>query len=359
MNRLVLNLSVCFMLLTPSPFLAQAKDILSAEENALMMSQADDYIDEIPEGQQDRMSDALLHSLRGMQRELYSFRDKQNALVEKNEDVLVKELYVDAHSGKIKTLLYSPLTDNTAPLPIVVFLHGGGWVFGSSESFSFFCSELACAANVIVLSPDYPLAPENPYPTAFNDCMAIMDYLFKNAKDLGSSPELISIAGEDAGGNLALYVAQQLSLNNESDHRLNSLILFYPIISPKIEKTESWKKYSRGYGFDGRLFEACVQAYFQDKLSVSTDDEKSKSAPGSMDNLKTMPPILFISAGRDMLFDQGKEFTDHLLSRKFEVKRIDFPGAVHGFISIPGQPAAFEKAIMITSEFLNSNDKRN
>ena len=133
----------------------------------------------------------------------------------------VRDIEVEAACGAIPVRVYRPEGDG--PLPVVAYLHGGGWMLGSIESFDTVLRALANASGAIVASVGYRLAPEHPFPAGLEDCLCAVRWLAANAAELGGDPERMAIAGDSAGGNLATVVARRL--RGEVDLRLQVLDL--------------------------------------------------------------------------------------------------------------------------------------
>ena len=202
---------------------------------------------------------------------------------------------------------------------------------GSLNSSDMFCRALASEGNVNVISVEYPLAPENPFPAAINICKDAVKYICSKAVEMGSSPNLISLGGEGAGGNLVLATYESLS----DDIAIKSLILYYPLIKTTgTLNPEMKRKFGRGYGFDSRLWEVFVEAYQGKEVEFK----------------KLLPPTLMISAGRDIIYDEATDFVSH----HKEIEFVEFEGGLHGFLSDGQQKTAFNKAVEITDSFLNS-----
>ena len=163
-----------------------------------------------------------------------------------------------------------------------------------------------------------------------------------NAALLGIDASRISAGGDSSGGNLALAVA----LSDECRGALESLVLFYPVTKAFADGSESWRKYGSGYGLDADLMEAFNRAYLG-----GTDSENHAVSVGlcSGEQLRRLPRTLLVAAGRDILRDQGCELAEKSGGR---IERVEFPDAVHLFITVPGQDEAFRKAVDLTYEFI-------
>lgn len=341
------------------------KSLLPTEkEKIAFLNEADDFIDEIPEGTQDKQCDAVLHAMRGHTGELSNIRMSRNSMPELSSAVSRTDLSGDGSARGINMRLYSPAGKDATPLPLLIYFHGGGWTFGSINSCARFCDSLAASGKVIVLAVDYSLAPEKAYPSGLLDCISAIEYAFSHASEWGVDPAMISLGGDSAGGNLALASALYLQESPLSSGAIKSLVLFYPVLKAYADGSRSWKEYSRGYGLDSRLMEAFNEAYLSTPptgtvVSPATTGASDKENPlispahANDSQLKNLPPILLINGERDILCDQGKIFTERLEKIGHDTERIEFPGSVHLFITVDGQPSAFSKAVALTEAFLH------
>ena len=327
------------------------------KEKIAFLNEADDFIDDMAEGLQDRQCDAVLHAMRGQTGELTNVRMSRNVTVDLSENVERNDIIGDGSARGIKMRLYKPKSLGKSPLPLLVYFHGGGWVFGSINSCSGYCDALAASGKVMVLAVDYSLAPENPFPSGLMDCVSAVEYAVSHIEEWGGSISLISVGGDSSGGNLAVATALYLQ-DQPQPIELKSLVLFYPVVKAYADKSASWKEYSRGYGLDSRLMNSFNEAYVNN-VSAKADDKNYDVrnpliSPAEAEKIKLakLPPVLIIGAERDILYDQGKDFASTLNQLGNDVEHITFPGAVHLFITVKGQPTAFSKAVALTDAFL-------
>ena len=233
-------------------------------------------------------------------------------------------------------------------MPLLIYLHGGGWTIGSLNSCGRFCDRMAATGQMKVLAVDYRLAPEHPFPQGLSDCKAAVTYALEHAETLGIDTANISIGGDSSGGNLALATA----LAPECHGRIAALLLFYPVTKAFADGSASWNAYGNGYGLDAEIMEAFNASYLVGGADARDHRISPGLAPDSL--LQLLPPTLLIAAERDILRDQGKAFARRLPQR---IRRIEFPGAVHLFITVAGQPTAFGHAVRLASEFLCNRKK--
>lgn len=330
----------------------------SQEEKAAMLNEAEDFIDIYSDRRQDLLADAIRHAMQGNTSELLKARQGRDVPYGLPEGVIKTDLStVGANGGNIKMSLFRlmPQTDGIVR-PLLVYFHGGGWTLGSINSCSKFCGDLAATGEVNVLAVDYALAPENPFPSGLSDCISAIDYAFDNAAQLGSDINAISIGGDSSGGNLAIAAAMIQNAGDEDKKTIKSIVLFYPVTKAYNDKSASWKKYSKGYGLDGRLMEAFIDAYQKDEANEykGIDPAMLKSPGDASDELlRGLPPVLLIAAERDILNDQGSDFINRLNELNLNAERITFPGTTHLFITVDGQPAALKKSVAIAKYFLS------
>lgn len=302
-----------------------------------MTLEADRFIAAMPEGLQQRQEAAVRQAIDGDSAPLNLIRASRNTAAPLPEGVTATDI-----DGKYR-LYRRSATDR--PKALLIYLHGGGWCFGSINSCSKFCGSLAQTADIAVLAVEYPLAPEHPYPAALECSLEAVNFAIGKAADLGIDPDRISIGGDSAGGNLALVTALRLT----GTKALNSLVLFYPVVKAWNDHSDSWQKYSIGYGLDGSIMEAFNTAY-----SAGNDPRQPYISPATAPDsaLAQLPPTLIVNAGRDILLDQGSLMHSHLTELGVDSRHHILKGATHLFITVDGQPTAFNTALRLTADFL-------
>lgn len=239
--------------------------------------------------------------------------------------------------------IFSPTEPSGRKRPLLLYLHGGGWCFGSINSCARFCASLALLSDCCVAALAYRLSPQVAFPTPLNDCKEAFTYLKAHADEWGCNPSRISIGGDSAGGNLALATALSVS-------DVHKVIAIYPVTKLFTESTPSWEKYACGYGDDAELLEAFCEAY----AGSEANNPLASVGLADDDALRTLPPVLIISAGHDILFDQTAEFAHRLRALHHPLSYHVYPTATHLFITVPGQQTAFTEAVKTVGSFLNS-----
>lgn len=242
------------------------------------------------------------------------------------------EMFLDTEAGRVRVLAYG-LDDRTVR-PLFVNIHGGGFVMGHPEMDDRFMPNIAVGAGVKILSVDYSLAPEAPFPTALNECYAVVKYAKEHGAELGVDPENIAVGGHSAGGNLSAAIC--LMDGERRELGLTALILDYPpldiatdpYLKPRPKKALSPKM--------SRIYDA---AYAGDRRAAR--NPLISPCYASLDQLRGFPPTLVITAGLDSLAPEAEAFKDKLIEAGVEVTFKRFEGARHGF-NLMGEPGADE-----------------
>jgi acetyl esterase len=211
--------------------------------------------------------------------------------------------------------------------PILVYAHGGGFVFCDLDSHDGLCRNFANRIGAVVISVDYRLAPENPWPAAAEDVYAVAGWAVDNAATLGADPARIVVGGDSAGGNLAAVTA--LMARDRGGPPLQAQLLLYPVIAPDFG-TESYQLYGTGYYNPKQA----LRWYWDQYVPCDRDRAHPYAAPLNAD-LRGVPPAVMVIAGHDPLRDEGLAYASALEAAGVDVVRIQFDGAIHGFMTMP------------------------
>lgn len=228
-------------------------------------------------------------------------------------------------------------------LPLLIYLHGGGWVIGSLASCSAFCGAVAAKGSA-VLALDYPLAPEHPFPAALNAVCAAFRAVVSDPARFGADPARVSIGGDSSGGNLSLAAA--LVLQKEC-LKPRSLVLYYPVTEARADGSASWRTFATGCGMDAAFMDVCLVAYLN---GHDPRDPLVSPAFATDEQLRRLPPVHILGADRDVLRDQGLRFARRLDALGCPVRAEVLPGSTHLFVTVRGQPAAFARAVDFAAE---------
>jgi acetyl esterase len=257
-----------------------------------------------------------------------------------------RDLQVPGAIGPLHARLYvPPAVPETRSL--VVFFHGGGFVMGSIASTDPLCRLLAAQSGVRVLSVDYRLAPEHPYPAALEDAIAAFRAVRADAAAFGADPELIAVGGDSAGANLALVVAQQQAVLGGPAPAF--VLALYPVTDA--ERTGGSRRlFGTGFGLTAELLRDLERMYLPD--GVPTDDPRG--AVLRADDLSGMAPVYLATAGFDPLRDEGEELAARLRDAGVPVVARRFPGLVHGYASFTALSAAARDATLDAASALRA-----
>jgi len=234
---------------------------------------------------------------------------------------------------------------DAAPTGVVVYFHGGGFCIGSIGLMDNVARELAHCSGATVVSAEYRLAPEHPYPAGLDDCEAVTRWAFANAARLGADPTRIAVAGESAGGNLSAAVA--LRLRDAPDAQLAAQVLIYPVVDGKDAPYPSRAE------FDGIVISAKNRKMYHDAYAGPHDiDHDPFALPIRAASLTGLPPAIVVTGGCDPLRDEGRAYAQRLRNDDVVVEELCCAGQPHGFVNF-GFPAATE-AFARVGAFLRS-----
>lgn len=236
----------------------------------------------------------------------------------------VEDRMISGPGGELPVRIYRPSGDD--PKPAIVYFHGGGWVIGSRDSHDGLCRSLVDAVGAVVISVDYRLAPEDPFPAAVNDAFAATCWVQANAEGIGVDPGRIAIAGDSAGGNLAAVVTQLA--RDAGSPNICFQLLVYPVTDYECDRP-SMTDNAEGYF----LTATAMQWFYSHYLKDAADGIDPRMSP-IRGNLNGLPPAFVITAEYDPLRDQGVAYADALIAAGNTVKSRTYEGMFHGFFSM-------------------------
>lgn len=266
----------------------------------------------------------------------------------------VRDLQVDGAEGKLGARFYST-PEFGGPHPLLVFFHGGGFVLGDLDSHDTVCRTLCVHAGVDVLSVDYRLAPEHPFPVAPDDARAALAWAQANAADLGSDPTRIAVGGDSAGGNLAAVVSRDTAKSLAQPPVAQLLI--YPVtdwsarISEEVAGHPSHAIFGEGFLLTNDLME-----WFADQYAGPTppDVNDPRVSPLKADDHSGLPPAVVVTAGFDPLRDEGEAYAEAMRSAGVDVVVRRFPDLIHGFANMTGVSKSARAALVETAGMLRA-----
>ncbi|RJF93139.1 alpha/beta hydrolase [Sphingomonas cavernae] len=252
----------------------------------------------------------------------FRLADQQPAPFVRAEVAEVRDLTI----GSMAARLYHPRPGEI--LPLLVFMHGGGWVFGTLDTHDPLCRALASATEVAVLSLDYPLSPEHRYPVALDTLRAALDTIVAEAGSLGIDPARLAVGGDSAGGNLAAALC--LSIRDQGGPAIAHQLLLYPVLDSDFARS-SWVENASGYMLSSEMMQ-----WFWAQYLDSPADAPALAAPLRAESLAGLPAATVITAGFDPLRDEGLAYAERLKAAGVPVVAEHFPGMIHGFASMLG-----------------------
>lgn len=236
---------------------------------------------------------------------------------------------------------------------VLLFFHGGGWVYGSIDSYTKVCADLSEQTGRRVFSVDYRLAPEYPFPYAVEDCYRIAKELFLNQGLISTKPDDIILIGDSAGGNLAAVVSLMAAEHRE--FHVKKQILIYPPTYNDHGETSPFPSVVK-YGKDYLLTSKKICDYMALYAKNKSDLQNPYLAPLLSNNLYNQPKTLLITAQYDPLRDEGEAYGEKLKQYGNEVKIYQIKDALHGFFSLPLRFAHVKKCYKLINQFLDEED---
>ena len=234
--------------------------------------------------------------------------------------------------------------------PMLIFFHGGGFVTGNIDSYSKMCTRLANRMGHIVLSVDYSLAPEHPYPQGLEDCYAVVKEIVSNTLLFNYPVDKITLMGDSAGANLAAAVS--LLARDRGEFKVDQQILLYPAVyndytdnSPFLSVIENGKDYL--------LTQTRMTNYLKLYVNSPEDLKSPYVAPLLAEDLSHQPRTLIITAEYDLLRDEGKAYGERLKEAGCEVDYYEISNAIHGFFLLPPLFEEVKICYTIINQFLN------
>lgn len=242
-----------------------------------------------------------------------------------------EDIVVDLSDRKIMCRVFNS-NKETKKNKVIIYIHGGGWVTGSIDSYTKACMDLSKYTDRIVISIDYRLAPEYPYPSGFNDCYEIVKLFMKNLNEFGLKKEDVCLMGDSAGGNLVSAIS--LRAIKEKTFKVKEQILLYPALQSDYTDTTKYKSVIEK-GKDYFLTQRQLQDYISLYVSNKEDLKSPYVCPLNKKILFNQPRTLIITCDNDPLRDEGKYFARKLKIYFNEVEYYNLEGAIHGVFNNP------------------------
>lgn len=239
----------------------------------------------------------------------------------------VRELSIAGPDGSIPLRVYRP--DGEPPFPTLVYFHGGGWVLGTLDTHDSVCRTLTNLAECAVVSVDYRLAPEHPFPAAVEDTYAATRWVADHAGRIHVDPDRIAVGGDSAGGNLAAATA--LMARDRGGPALVHQSLIYPALNPpRLNPLPSYDENAEGYFLEYESMEWFYDHY----VPHQTDRRNEYAFPLLARDLSGLPSATVLTCGFDPLRDEGIEYAKRLEATGVDVDHVNYDRMIHGFLNL-------------------------
>lgn len=243
--------------------------------------------------------------------------------------VRTQDRVLTTKDGAVPVRIYDPETAAGDRRPFILFLHGGGFFAGTVNTHDRIARSLASKAGAVVVSVEYRLAPEFPFPAGFDDAYAALVWASGEAKALRADPDRLAVAGDSAGGNLAAAIC--LRARDLKGPRVAYQFLIYPVLNLADFESETVKLYGGGGFFITQDAMSKMRSYY---LPAGGDGKSPYASPLHAENLRDLPPALVITAEFDPLRWEGEAYVARLKAQGVNARAHRYEGLGHGFVSM-------------------------
>jgi acetyl esterase len=237
--------------------------------------------------------------------------------------IAFEDMVIPGETAPVSVRVYRPVTD---PAPVLVYLHGGGWVLGDLESIHGVCATLARLSSCVVVSVDYRLAPEHPFPAAIEDAWTVTGWLRQRAQTIGGQPGAIAIGGDSAGGNISAVIARRA---RDASLQLALQLLIYPVCDADLT-TASYEQFATGHWLTRDAMQWFWEQYLPDGDWFQPD-----ASPLRAEDIASVAPAHICTAEYDVLRDEGEAYGERLRANGVPVAINRYEGMIHGFFRLP------------------------
>lgn len=253
----------------------------------------------------------------------------------------IQDTNIPGPASMLAARIYRP--KGAQPKPALVYFHGGGFLMASYKAVQPQAKILAKEGNIIVISVNYRLAPEHPFPAAQQDAISAYRWVIANAAELGIDASRVGVGGDSAGGNLAAVVTQEQIRSHGPVPK--AVLLYYPFVDVDFERYDSYRVFGNGFGLDKQFIATATNQFF-----AQPSDKKSPWLHlADTLSFASFPPTIIANGGFDPLRDQGRTLADKLQHAGVPVTRMEYPSLNHGFLELSGVVAAAHDACFDTA----------
>ncbi|MDB5816089.1 MAG: alpha/beta hydrolase [Rhodocyclales bacterium] len=290
---------------------------------------ARDLLDMLNRIEAPRLEDQpVAFARRNFQKLLFAYRPDLPVTTEAQDVVIERRPFA---GGPLRARLYKPLDPAKGLLPILLWLHGGGWTLGDLASYDTLCRNLCSEAQCAVLALEYRLAPENRFPAAVEDTMWALRWLTREADTLGLDAKRVAIGGDSAGGNLAAVACLILRDKSKKSNGIKPLLQL--LVYPTTDQTSRRASHDK-YG-DGHFLDRASMTWFQHNyLPAEADYFDWRASPLLAPDFSGLPRTLIVTAECDPLTDDAHAYAQKLAEAGVAVRYSEYVGMIHGFVTM-------------------------
>jgi acetyl esterase len=253
-------------------------------------------------------------------------------------------------SGEVSVTIFRP-AGVTGPLPVLLFTHGAGWVFGDAHTHGRLVRELTTRAHAATVFTNYSLSPEAKYPTAIEEIYAVLEWIAEHGAEHDLDGSRIAVSGDSVGGNMTTAIT--IMAKQRSGPRIAAQVLYYPVTNADFE-TGSYHQFAEGYW----LSRPAMQWYWDQYTGDPAQRAEITASPlrASLDELAGLPPTLVMVGEADVLRDEGEAYAAKLRAAGVPVTAVRFQGTIHDFVMLNAlrDTHAAKAATAMGGEFLRT-----
>ncbi|WP_339225261.1 alpha/beta hydrolase [Paenibacillus sp. FSL H8-0332] len=249
--------------------------------------------------------------------------------IEKPEADLQDLTVAGGPGGEVKVRIVRPVGTSGTSLPVILYIHGAGWVFGNSHTHDRLIRELTVGTGAAVVFPEYSLSPEAKYPTAIEEIYTVLEWIAREGSMYGLDATRLSVAGDSVGGNMTAAIT--LMAKERSGPVISKQLLFYPVTDASFD-TESYHQFAEGY-----FLQRDGMKWFWDQYTTDPEQRAQITASplrASLDQLSGLPEALIITGEADVLRDEGEAYANKLREAGVPVTAVRFQGIIHDFVML-------------------------